>query len=224
MKARTTPIQYIHAAKRLVSGLIRSTYQSSRFEIKRGYIHRSTVELFDDRGQTDSYQKEVYEKAASLMEQNGWQSVIDIGCGSGYKLVHCLGQYDIIGVDLEPVISQAQANFPNHTWLHSETFYPAQYETDLILCADVIEHVQSPDWFLQWSLSFSQWKCLMISTPERDSKRGKYHFGPPPNPHHFREWSYDEFHKFISRHYPVTSQEITNTKQASQLIICMNQE
>jgi hypothetical protein len=62
----------------------------------------------------------------------------------------------------------------------------------------------------------------MISTPERNVKRGIYHFGPPPNPHHWREWSANELHRFISKYHPVYSHKLINPVQGTQLIVCLN--
>jgi SAM-dependent methyltransferase len=207
---------------RFGSGIIRSIYQPSRFGIKRGYIHRHSTIPHDDRGYEDTFQKEVYEKAAMLMADNGWQSILDMGCGSGYKLMKYLGQYETTGIDYEPVIHQAKTHYPKRKWKNVNDFNSGEFEADLILCADVIEHVEDPDAFLHSILTLKNWKCLMISTPERNERRGFYHFGPPPNPSHWREWSAKELYHYISRFHPVFSQELIHKTQGTQLIICMN--
>src|SRR5688572_22419328 len=86
------------AVFRFVSGCIRSVYQPSTFGIKRGYIHRAVVVPHDDRGMKDTFQKEVYEQAATLMDTHHWHTVVDMGCGSGYKAAHYLGKNIITGV------------------------------------------------------------------------------------------------------------------------------
>jgi SAM-dependent methyltransferase len=206
---------------RLLNGLIRSLYQSSRFGIRRGYIHRSSVEPHDDRGLEDTFQKEVYQKAASLMRHHQWDTVLDIGCGSGFKLAHYLGQYKATGVDYPPAIEQSRLDYPDLTWINADDFVPEHQSAALILCADVIEHVRDPDALMKSLLSVRNWKCIMISTPERNRRRGRWHFGPPPNPAHYREWSMPEFNKFISAYCPVNTIEIINTQQHTQLVICM---
>lgn len=66
-------------------------------EIAAGYRHRDQVGFFDDTGFTDEWQREVHEEAASLMLEHRLATVLDVGCGSGYKLVHTLGQFDTTG-------------------------------------------------------------------------------------------------------------------------------
>jgi len=213
---------YFLSILRFLSGVFRSIYQASRYGIKRGYIHRQHVILHDDRGYGEEFQKEVYQKANELMIQFGWNSIIDLGCGSGYKLVKYLGDFNTLGVDIDPVLSLAKKNFPNSKWLFAHEFYLKPHTADLVLCADVIEHVEHPEVFLNSLFAIPNWKCIMISTPERNIKRGMFHYGPPPNPGHWREWSKKELYKFVSKRHIVYSQEITNRKQGTQLIICLH--
>jgi len=214
--------RYFFGALRFVSGVCRSVYQPSRYAIKRGYIHRSHILPHDDRGWGEMFQKEVYQKAKALMEQHDWQSVIDVGCGSGYKLMKYLGHYKTLGIDTDPALSMAKTNYPDAKWMYVHEFDMASHSADLILCADVIEHVEHPDELIKALFSIPDWKCIMISTPERDIKRGWFHFGPPPNPAHWREWSKKELYRFVSGYHTVYFHEITNVEQATQLIICMN--
>lgn len=64
---------------------------------------------------------------------------------------------------------------------------------DVIVCADVIEHMDNPDVLLEIIRRHSNnSSTIVISTPERDNIRGLDHFGPPPNPTHVREWNQGE--------------------------------
>ena len=208
---------------RLIRGLTRSLYQSAQFEIKRGYTHRTTVVPHDDRGYEDSFQREVYQRAAYLMQEHHWQTVLDIGCGSGYKLAHYLGHFDATGVDFSPAIDQAMVDHPQHTWINAEDFIAAHHQADMIICADVLEHVEDPDAFIKSVISVRGWKCILISTPERNKRRGRLHYGPPPNPAHYREWSMPELKRFIQRYSPVHTIEMINEQQATQLVTCMKE-
>lgn len=208
---------------RFVSGMVRAVYQPSLYEIKRGYIHRATVVPHDDRGMKDTFQREVYEQAANLMSKHQWLTVVDMGCGSGYKSANYLGQYQVTGVDFSPAIDQAKLDFPAYEWINADEFVPAHHTADLIICADVIEHVENPDQFMKHMLAIRDWKCLMISTPERNKRRGSWHYGPPPNPAHYREWSMRELVRFVSGYAPVHSAELINPVQGTQLIVCMRE-
>lgn len=211
------------AAKRFASGLIRAVYQPSRYCIKRGYKHRAVVVPHDDRGMKDTFQKEVYEQAAALMANHQWHTIVDMGCGSGYKSANYLRQYKITGVDFSPAIDQAKLDFPTYEWINADEFVPAHHTADLIICADVIEHVEDPDLFMKNMLAIRDWKCLMISTPERNKRRGRWHFGPPPNHAHYREWSMQELKGYVSGYCPVHTAELINPIQGTQLIICLRQ-
>ena len=88
------------------------------------------------------------------MESRGLRSVLDIGCGNGYKLVTYLGEFDTVGVEVEPCLSFLRRTYPNRLWLESgeasESFVSRSQEDgfDLVLCADVIEHIKEPDAFM----------------------------------------------------------------------------
>ena len=46
--------------------------------------------------------------------------VVDIGCGSGYKLVNYIsGEFETIGVETEPAISHLRKSYPNEVWIDS---------------------------------------------------------------------------------------------------------
>src|SRR4051812_28986266 len=72
---------------------------NSKFGIRGAYKHRSEYCYFDDTGLADEYQKEVYLRAAELAADEGAKTIYDVGCGSGFKLVNYLGQYDTTGFD-----------------------------------------------------------------------------------------------------------------------------
>lgn len=203
---------------RFWSGMLRSLYSPSRYAIKRGYIHRGEVVLHDDLDRKDEYQKAVYETAARLMADQGWQHIMDIGCGSGYKLVQYLGAYKTLGIDLPSTIDRVRAIYPGRQWLSSTDFDPAAHETDLIICADVLEHVANPDTFLQHILGTRGWKRILISTPERNLRRGWFHYGPPPNPAHYREWSRSELLRFLSPYLKILSAEIVDHQHQTLLV------
>ncbi len=214
---------YLNAFKgvvRWISGYTRSLFTESQFSIKAGYIHRTSVEAHDDSGFTDEFQKEVYQAVDELMKEYNLGSIIDIGCGSGFKLIKYLGNYETLGVDSSPVIKQAAAHYPDHVWMNVSAFNPILHQADAVICADVIEHVESPDLLLESISSIRNWKYLLISTPERNLKRGWYHYGPPPNPCHYREWNFSEFQDFISGYFHIINHSIPNKDQATQLIIC----
>ncbi|MHC4498731.1 MAG: glycosyltransferase, partial [Planctomycetota bacterium] len=87
-------------------------------------------------------------------------------------------------------------------WFAEDIEYPSlslDKKFDLIISADVIEHLVNPNKLLDYIHLHSHPETLVIlSTPERDVTRGEESLGPPTNPAHVREWNISEFRKYIS--------------------------
>lgn len=175
--------------------------------IQKGYNYPLLVPEFDDVGLTDGWQLAVYVFAKGIYELEGHQCVVDVGCGSAFKLLK-LFHDSVIGIE---------ANHSTLEWLvqnHSRKgvwFSPEQYDEFLIdpyaidatknegvlmICSDVIEHVDDPVSFFDKLVSMP-WKDMVISTPAREL--GGELDGPPGNVHHWREWSMAEFRKFLDQ-------------------------
>jgi SAM-dependent methyltransferase len=195
-----------------------------RYEIKPGYRHRRRARYLDDTAQTatDEWQLEVYLAAADRMRSEGLRTVYDVGCGSGYKLVHYLGDYETTGFDIEPTVAFLKKEYPDCTW-HSVSFDDRSLApADLVVCADVIEHVADPDALLDF-LDHVTRHYLVLSTPDRDLiyPKGHYrHSGPPKNISHLREWSFAEFATYIGPRFEIIEHRVTNEAQGSQMVIC----
>ncbi|HEX6181748.1 MAG TPA: methyltransferase domain-containing protein [Chitinophagaceae bacterium] len=188
------------------------------FNIRKGYHHASSAVAFDDTGNTDEWQKEVYEIALNYMQQEKFHSIIDVGCGSAYKLIH-LGNYDTIGIEVEPTYTWLRQKYPGNKWLLFDEVDPTRLRTDLVICADVIEHMANPDDLLHF-IQAIQFRTLIISTPERDSVAGKNDYGPPRNTAHYREWNAQEFKKYLSDYFTVDQQWILPGKSVTQVVKC----
>lgn len=192
----------------------------SRYAIKPGYIHRDTPNFFDDTPQTDGFQKEVYAAARREATHRGWSRIADVGCGSGYKLVKNFPPpFTTTGYDLEPTLSWLKKQYPDRAWRESTEWALQEIVADLVICADVIEHVHYPDRFLNY-LSGAQASLFLISTPDRDRVRPQDHMGPPPNECHMREWNQKEFEEFLSGWFKVMCVQCTNERQGTILAWC----
>jgi SAM-dependent methyltransferase len=190
------------------------------FSIKPGYHHATYAEQLDATLSTDEWQKEVYQLAADLAKQSRFHTILDVGCGSGYKLVHMLGDFDTTGIEVNPTYEWLVKNYPHKKWLlFDDITNPGVLETDMVVCADVIEHLPNPDDILDF-ISDINFKILVISTPERDAVAGRNDFGPPENTAHFREWNAVEFKNYLRRWFVVKEQQIFNTKSVTQVVIC----
>jgi SAM-dependent methyltransferase len=154
---------------------------------------------------TDRAQLAVYQLARKIADANpAVRSVLDWGCGTGWKLVDLFGHLDTLGADVDYRLPTLAARFPGRRW----GVCPVAVDADLVICADVIEHVDDPAELLR-TFTAGRWRHLVISTPERDLvTRHKYlsktakrqqRNGPPGNRWHAREWTAAEFSAFIRR-------------------------
>lgn len=174
------------------------------FEIIQPYKSRNTVEYKDMLASEISYQEEVYKRAHEIA--CGRKKIVDVGCGSAEKLFKYFSDFDFIGVDVEETVRQLKDKYPNHCWI---TEIP---NADLVILADVVEHVKNPNKMLQ------QLECLcIISTPIRQENN----VGPPASKYHFREWTMVEFNNFVSRYFHILEHvKFYNIDHKSQYIIC----
>ena len=218
-----------HIAQRIISkkffrlfGTVNALFQpKEKFYIKKGYHHTHSVIDFDDTSNTDEWQKEVYLLAKDILAEKKYQSVIDVGCGSAYKLIHYLGAYKTIGIEVGSTFTWLKQNYPEHSWLQFDKIDPATLRADLIICSDVIEHNENPDSLIAFIRAI-QSKQIIFSTPERKGMAGKNDYGPPENPSHYREWDAEEFKNYISRYFVIEEQRIFNSRSVTQVITCKN--
>jgi len=179
-----------------------------------GYQIRTKPRHYNDKNEEDKYQKEVYLYAKDVMEKYHYKNVVDVGCGSAFKLIKYLGGYNTIGVETEPCYSYLTNKYPNRNWLLSgkkETSFskePLAHKPDLVICSDVIEHIIDPDELIKYLISLNA-QHYIISTPCRqrllDLKRFRSAkpLGPPTNKGHVREWTMIEFKEYISKSFNI---------------------
>lgn len=176
------------------------------------------------------YQDPVYRLAARLARRDRPRLVLDVGCGTGVNLVHRVGKVTdrTVGVDQASAIAMASEQFPDRRWisgdLRAEKVWADLRELDpeLLICADVIEHVTDPRELLaRLHGLLGSSGALILSTPDRDQMEGATRSGPPTNPRHIREWSFPEMRSLLEsarfrirsarhllpRRYPLTTAE-----------------
>ena len=179
------------------------------FFIKEGYKINDSAKTFETEfiGEywteerviiSSVYQYDVYKFAASQIKQNNYQVGIDLGCGPGIKGKWFLESIlnELILIDQPNCKAIAQKTLPN------SKFYGVDLENltirldkkvDIIVCADVIEHLANPIPTLEFCRnSINKNGVIILSTPERDVLRGK-NCKESPHPAHVREWNKSEF-------------------------------
>lgn len=191
-----------------------------RYFISSNYTHRDFEPKPTDptkpTNNSERFQKEVYLKAKDIAEKNNWKKIMDIGTGAGYKLIKYFNDYDTLGTDVTDTVNWLKEKYADKKW--SDSMAP-QTGYDIIICADVIEHIVDPDSLLDM-IEQSNAKQIIISTVDRNLGGNQY--GPPDNPHHCREWTFEEFFLYISSRFEIIEHLIINKRQKTQMIVCKN--
>lgn len=186
------------------------------------YRARLEVPHFADGNRKDEWQREVYLHARALMDQHGYHRVVDVGCGSGFKLMKYFPQEQTVGLEVEPTLSLLRARYPDRDWRSSNFSDGSSLATDVVICADVIEHLLDPAALLDFICSIPC-RCCVLSTPAREINDRPWHrvyWGPPANPHHVREWTVHEFRQFVATRFEVLESVIPNREQSTHMVVC----
>ena len=131
------------------------------------------------------------------------RNVLDIGCGAGVKLKEFIAPVCswIVGVDNEHSITYCKKSHEFGTWFVDNIENPSGAVSgtfDLIISADVIEHLADPDKLLEYIRNHAHTNTrAIISTPERDLISGRKNKSPHINSSHVREWNRKEFRDYI---------------------------
>jgi 2-polyprenyl-3-methyl-5-hydroxy-6-metoxy-1,4-benzoquinol methylase len=185
------------------------------YSIKQNYIHRLNNKYFNDTKNTDKWQREVYEFAKKIADENEFTKILDIGTGSAYKLLNNFSDRDTLGIDVEETVKWLRERYPDRNW--SSDFSSSILGYDLIIAADVIEHIVDPDSLLNLIENCNP-KFAVLSTPDRDLLKSG-HNGPPKNQSHVREWSMPELRDYVGSRFEVIEHFISNKKQATQTML-----
>lgn len=167
------------------------------YGIHRGYNWRRFPEEYYAPEHPNHYQIEVYEAARKILTERQFRTVIDVGCGSGHKLIQFFPDVPTIGIETPRTVEYLKKRYPLRIWYATPLWHYEDFPADLVICVDVIEHVVDPDLLLHFIRNLSA-KRYLISTPERDLMNENTFNGPPRNPHHVREWNKQEFADYIA--------------------------
>jgi SAM-dependent methyltransferase len=126
------------------------------------------------------------------------RSVLDAGCGTAYgsRLLAGGGAREVIGVDIAgSMLDVVAPGMPESVRLQTGDLRRLDLEDDrfeLIVCFEVIEHVEDPGTVLDELVRvLAPGGLLLVSSPNR----GVY---PPGNPHHLHEFSPTELEAELS--------------------------
>lgn len=175
-----------------------------KYFLPKDYSIRSEHVLYTDAPSELTYQPYVYKLAEHFVDQANLKYVIDIGCGSAGKLKGLANKCKIIGLDSPIGVAMAKDTIPHGEFIEHDlektipAFDKNIIEQSVIICSDVIEHLQQPDNLASQLAKLAEVApFVIISTPDRDRSRGWVDQGPPANPAHVMEWNGTEFVRFL---------------------------
>lgn len=179
----------------------------SRFCIKPGYQARAEALYFDDEPDGSIvHQPDLYPFARHVARRYGCDTVLDLGCGSGLKLIELADEFRIVGVDIGANIEFCRARHSMGDWREIDLergdplgLSPQELRRTLIVVGDVIEHLVDPMPLLsRLRRLLDDAPAVVLTTPDRDRARGLDDTGPPANPHHIREWNAPELRRLLT--------------------------
>lgn len=154
----------------------------------------------DDRNQVP-----VYRLVGRMARRLDRPTVLDVGCGNGRKLSRFVAPSAgaVVGLDQASGVSIARREHPEHRWIEvdlasTSTWTGVGASAEVVVCADVIEHVDDPYALLRGLRSLvAHDGVVVLSTPDRARIEDADPLGPPGNPRHVREWSADELELLV---------------------------
>lgn len=205
------------------------SYKNENYFIKPEYICRHAYRAESHiHNEFEEAQEEVYQEAYNIARECNVRTIGDIGCGSGYKLLKYFGLYQTIGFEVEPNYAYLKSQYPEKVWMYGDFNRALDLPSfNILICADVIEHLVDPDELLNWILNLD-FDYLVISTPDRDKLRlyqsQQSQSGPPVNEDHIREWSFEEFEAYISQFFEIKRHFHNNIEWMAQVIIATKKQ
>ncbi|MFX1375569.1 MAG: class I SAM-dependent methyltransferase [Promethearchaeota archaeon] len=184
----------------------------NNYFIKENYRASDKIETLESKNKIywtkhrieQSYidQYSTYKFCKKLVKKKKINNILDIGCGPASKLMKLIYPIckEIYGIDQKRIINYCKKGYKLNNFfvddIENPTF-PLKKKFDLVICADVIEHLLNPDKLISYIKNYTnQDSYIVLSTPERDLLRGKdCQFSPKKE--HVREWNTIEFIRYL---------------------------
>lgn len=150
----------------------------------------------------------------NVTENLPFQSVLEIGCGEGvllYNMAHSLDGKKVAAIDIdEKEIETARKNIPfAEPRVGSAYKLPfADGQFDLVICCEVMEHLEDPKKALEEIQRVSKKYCV-LSVPNEpvwcllNMARGAHLLSLGNTPGHINHWSSRAFKKFVGNYFEV---------------------
>lgn len=192
-----------------------------RYCITVFYVPRKEYDHFDARTSSERPQDRVYSAIRAFFAKHQLSTLLDIGCGTGFKLMKYFSSYATLGLERPPVLEALKSSYPDKRWEMSDFERIPEETFDMVISVDVIEHLSDPDELMEFVSKIDS-KFIALSTPDRGNLSRQSKIGPPRNRYHMREWSQEEFVKYVSRYFQVIESEVVSNHE--HYVICTRRD
>ncbi|MEX2007361.1 MAG: methyltransferase domain-containing protein [Candidatus Levyibacteriota bacterium] len=149
-----------------------------------------------------------YSELLSIAKSLEPVSILDAGCGEGFTLVKLIENgigKKLEGVEYSEIAIKLSKKINPHLNIRFGTVYELPYKDnsfDLVLCTEVLEHLEEPEKALAEIKRVSK-KYLLLTVPNEPwftyqrILRGKNLFQFGAHPEHIQHWTVGKFKRFI---------------------------
>ena len=162
--------------------------------------------------------------------QSGASSIHEVGCGEGHlasELNKIPQVQSVRASDFSTQITAIAQELHGGEGIefHSKSIYDLEAEEDsaeLIVCCEVLEHIENPDRALAVLASLAAPYCI-VSVPREplwrllNLARGKYISALGNTPGHIQHWSTGGFSALVSQHFDIVA---THTPLPWTILLC----
>jgi len=155
-----------------------------------------------------------FNKVGCLLSSIAFENVLDVGCGEGVLLAHIrehLVGKRVFAMDIDPIeIETAKKNIPFANCIVGSIYkLPfVNHEFDLVMCTEVLEHLNAPSLALQEIRRVTPRYCI-LSVPNEpvwrflNIARGAYITNFGNTPAHVNHWSSMSFQQYVSDYFQI---------------------
>ena len=152
-----------------------------------------------------------------LVRRAAPSSIHEIGCGEGYWVLRWIKEGLVTsGSDFSSKIVEIARENATTQGISPDVFSrrniydicPGQIEADLVVCCEVLEHLEDPERALSIVQSLGA-RHVILSVPREpiwsamNLARGKYISNMGNTPGHIQRWSQRAFYELVARHFDV---------------------
>ncbi|MBS2018426.1 MAG: class I SAM-dependent methyltransferase [Deltaproteobacteria bacterium] len=165
-----------------------ATYTEDYFGGKTSFFYRLGYGRFA-RFHFDSLVRPLRPYLAPYLERPSPSRVLDVGCAYGLVLARMPDRFEKFGVDVSThAIGEARRRFPASTFVVAGAEEPLPFEPasfDVVLCNDVIEHLEKP-WLALANIwdSLAPGGLLYLNTPNLNALRRRFFARADAAEHH----------------------------------------